>query len=164
MKRDSEQSRLLIPVSIIPNRKVKNIFYNFLFLSLVIVDQITKLIFSNRDFFVGPIHVYNAKNFGLAFSINLGLLPNLSLIFFGLFFLLYYFLKHKKELSDLAILAFILIFGGGVSNIIDRLYLGYVRDFLDLGLGFTFNLSDLYIAAGLIMVVLYKVPIEERHE
>jgi signal peptidase II len=40
-----------------------------------------------------------------------------------------------------------------LSNIFDRVYLGYVRDFWDLRLGFTFNLADAFIILGLIFLL-----------
>ncbi len=114
---------------------------------LILIDQITKLIFSSRDFFLGPIHVHLIKNPGLGFSLNFGLLTNLIIIAAALIFFIYYNFRHPNKL------AFVLIFAGAISNIIDRLYLGYVRDFLDIGLQFTFNLADVMIILGLIIFV-----------
>ncbi|MDP4001391.1 MAG: signal peptidase II [bacterium] len=51
------------------------------------------------------------------------------------------------------------VFAGAVSNLGDRLVLGYVRDFVDLGLGFTFNLADIFIVIGLILIL---VKLEEN--
>src|SRR6185503_8340131 len=120
---------------------------------LILIDQITKLIFSSRDFFVGPVHIHLVKNYGLAFSLNFGLLPNLFLITAGLVFFIYYYWQHRKEFNWAGSWVFILIFAGALANIIDRLYLGFVRDFLDLGLGFTFNLADAFVVFGLILIL-----------
>jgi signal peptidase II len=137
---------------------MKNEFLSFKFQIpfFIFLDQITKLIFSSRDFFVGPIHFHLVKNYGLAFSLNFGLLPNLILIILGLGFFVYYYFQHRKEFSWRGQLVFIFIFAGAVSNIIDRLYLGFVRDFLDLGLGFTFNLADAFVAIGLILILFLQ--------
>ncbi|MEJ0021707.1 MAG: signal peptidase II [Candidatus Doudnabacteria bacterium] len=121
--------------------------------ALIVVDQITKLIFSPRDFFVGFMHVHLVKNYGLGFSLNFGLLPNLIIVAAALIFFLYYYFSHQAELSWRGKIVFVLIFAGAISNIIDRLYLGYVRDFLDLGLGFTFNLADAFVVIGLIIII-----------
>ena len=120
--------------------------------ALVVIDQITKLIFNHRDFFVGVIHVHLVKNFGLGFGLNFGLLSNLIMIAAALvFFMYYYFFSAGKNK-----LVFILIIAGALSNIIDRLYLGYVRDFLDIGLGFTFNLADAMVVIGLIIILIAR--------
>lgn len=120
--------------------------------ALILLDQITKLIFSPRDFFFGSMHVHLVKNFGLGFSLNFGLLPNLIIITVALLFFVYYYFTHRQGLSWAGQSAFVLVLAGAVSNIADRLYLGYVRDFLDIGLGFTFNLADAMIILGLIMI------------
>jgi signal peptidase II len=114
--------------------------------ALIVIDQITKLIFSHRDFFLGILHIHLVKNYGLAFSLNLGLLPNLILLGLGLSVFIYFYRKHDW--------AFVLVMAGALSNIIDRLYLGYVRDFLDLSLGFTFNLADAFVIIGLIIILI----------
>jgi len=132
----------------------KSVYYFLLPVCLISIDQITKLIFSSRDFFVSELHIHLLKNYGLAFSLNFGQWPNLILIALGLSFFIYYFHQHQQELSLLKQLAFVLIFAGAVSNILDRAFLGYVRDFLDFGLGFTFNLADAYVAVGLISFLI----------
>ncbi len=47
-----------------------------------------------------------------------------------------------------------MILAGAVSNLLDRLTLGYVRDFIDLNLGFTFNVADIFIVLGLLALFL----------
>jgi len=125
--------------------------------ALILIDQVTKLVFGSRDFFLGPVHFHPVKNFALAFSVNFGQLANLILIAAALAFFLYYYFSFRTQLGFVTKIFFILIFAGAISNLVDRLYLGYVRDFLDLGLGFTFNLADVFLAAGLIGFALqYK--------
>ena len=125
--------------------------------ALILIDQVTKLVFGSRDFFLGPVHFHPVKNFALAFSVNFGQLSNLILIAAALAFFLYYYFSFRTQLGFVTKIFFILIFAGAISNLVDRLYLGYVRDFLDLGLGFTFNLADVFLAAGLIGFALqYK--------
>jgi signal peptidase II len=128
-------------------------------LAFIIVDQITKLVFSSRDFFFGPLHIHPVQNYGLAFSINFGLLPNLVLIIAALMFFVYYYVIRRNTFGIIYKTLFALIFAGAISNLADRLYLGYVRDFLDLGMGFTFNLADVYLVIGLVgVLLLYKDP------
>ncbi len=119
---------------------------------LVVLDQISKLIFSARI----------VKNYGLGFSLDFGLLPNLMIISAALLFFIHYYFTHRKNLSRLGKIIFTLIVAGGLSNIIDRLYLGYVRDFLDFGLGFTFNFADAMIMLGLLLLFLVNMPIADE--
>lgn len=126
---------------------------------LILVDQIAKLIFWSRDFFIGSVRVHSIKNFGLAFNLNFGLLANIIIMLAALGFFIYYYIKNISMPSIWVKISFALIFAGAIANLIDRLYLGYVRDFLDLGLGFTFNLADAFLVIGLIgFLVYYQEP------
>jgi signal peptidase II len=66
-----------------------------------------------------------------------------------------------KRLAAAEVVATALIVGGGAGNLIDRLYLGYVRDFANLGLGRlrtgVFNVADLAIMAGFAVLIVYLV-------
>jgi signal peptidase II len=54
-----------------------------------------------------------------------------------------------------------LIIGGAIGNLIDRVYLGYVVDFIDFYIGnwhwYTFNLADCFICVGAGMLALYSL-------
>jgi lipoprotein signal peptidase len=53
--------------------------------------------------------------------------------------------------------ALILIFSGGISNIIDRLQFGCVIDFIDLKFWPIFNLADIYITIGVIILITQHI-------
>ena len=60
------------------------------------------------------------------------------------------------------LIAFVLLFGGGVSNLIDRLINnGRVVDFVSIGIGplrtGIFNVADVYIMAGVLLIVLLSI-------
>lgn len=128
---------------------------------LILLDQITKLVFSSRDFFIGPTHVHLVENYGLVFSLNFGLLPNLIIIAAALVFFIYYYFNYRQELSRWGKIVFVLILSGATSNIIDRLYLGYVRDFIDIGIGSIFNLADVMVVAG-VLIILITQPLSKK--
>ena len=54
-----------------------------------------------------------------------------------------------------------LLLGGAVGNLIDRFRLGYVVDFVDIGIGslrfYTFNVADMAISLSLILLVLLAI-------
>ena len=130
--------------------------------SFAVLDQITKLIFWSRDFFIGPVHVHSMKNYALAFSLDFGLVPNMLVIIGALAYFVYLYFANRSSLSNGAKLFFALIFAGAISNLADRIYLGYVRDLFDVGLAFTFNLADLSLAAGLIGLVGINQKISKK--
>lgn len=80
-----------------------------------------------------------------------------------LFFLIWYF--RMRDANWLISLSFSLIMGGAIGNLIDRMRLGYVIDFLDVYAGFigysgahwpTFNIADSCIVVGAIGVFLHS--------
>ena len=69
---------------------------------------------------------------------------------------LWFFIKHKPE-NNLMLLATSLIASGAVGNLIDRISLGYVRDFIDLEFinFYIFNFADCAICVGALLLILY---------
>jgi signal peptidase II len=69
------------------------------------------------------------------------------------------YLVRKRDLAAVDVIAFSLIAGGGVGNLIDRiLYAGGVTDFLNLGIGpvrtGVFNVADIAIMLGAGMLLV----------
>ena len=123
---------------------------------LVALDLITKTFFIDKSFVLIPgiITITGVLNYGAAWGVFSGqtfLLLFLSILFF-VFLLLYdYF---EKEKSTVHFLGLILILSGGIGNFIDRMYFGYVRDFLKFEfINFpVFNLADVFIVIGAILL------------
>jgi signal peptidase II len=120
-------------------------------IGLILIDQITKRWMSSRDFFVGFMHFHLVKNYGLSFGLNFGTLANFTVIALALILFVWYLRQNQSAPSSLWPAVFIIV--GAVSNLCDRIALGYVRDFWDIGLNFTFNLADLYIFIGLLVLL-----------
>ena len=76
----------------------------------------------------------------------------------------YYYVKCDKK-DVLSLVTYSLLIAGAIGNLIDRLYLGYVRDFLDFyifGYDFPiFNIADCAVTIGAILLVLVFIK-EER--
>lgn len=113
-----------------------------------LLDRITKLgiIASGEEF---------SKNPGIAFGIA-DTVPGILffLIALGLIVLIYFGkeLDLTKKSNQIGIG---LVLGGGVSNILDRIFYGYVIDFIDIFSISTFNFADLAIIIGSIVLVVY---------
>lgn len=60
--------------------------------------------------------------------------------------------------------ALIIVLFGALSNLIDRFYYGFVVDYIDIYDWSVFNLADVLIFAGLLMVLLYKSPNKSPNE
>jgi len=123
----------------------------FLFLAflVVILDQITKFLFTDIHF-----GLFNyVENTGAAFSLFQGYTGILSLIsLLVVIFIIYLFRKNKEYLVPLAF-----VLGGTVGNFIDRVFLGYVRDFIDLKIWPIFNVADSFNVIGVGIIVYYLI-------
>lgn len=138
----------------------------------LLVDQVSKILISMflnvderiiiiKNFF----SVHFIENYGAAWSILSNKLE--FLIFFSLLalFIIYrymYNFKHNKRNN----VAFGLIIGGIFGNLIDRVFLGYVRDFLSFKL-FSynypiFNFADSFIVIGVFLLIVAIIKGEDH--
>jgi signal peptidase II len=126
--------------------KIKHILF---FIILVIIDQLTKLYFFSKNIDFGFLAFTPVKNLGII----LGFLPNnLFLIFMNLVItagLIFIYFKHRKYSYPL-----LLIIAGAIGNLIDRIFRGYVFDFINLKVWPVFNLADAFITIGIIWLIL----------
>ena len=148
--------------------------YSFLLpiaITLVVLDQWTKtLVRINLEFnemwmpieWLAPyVRVVNWHNTGAAF----GIFQGMNGIFMGLAFLiiimiLFYF--PQIPISDIYFrLALSLQMAGAMGNLIDRLYRGFVTDFISVGKFPVFNVADSCITMG-VVVLLLGMWVEER--
>ena len=139
---------------------------------IVIIDLILKIVIDNilsinESIQVIPDIFYITKvyNTGAAWSMFEGSGILLIIIAIVAFFLLLkyqnYFTENKRNT-----LAFALIYGGLVGNLIDRVIYGYVIDYLHIYIfGFSFpvfNLADTAIVAGFLLVIIAIIKGEEH--
>lgn len=98
------------------------------------------------------------KNTGAAYGMfgdsTLGL--TIVSIVFIIAFVVFDIFNHKNDL--LYAFGIGLIISGAIGNLVDRIFLGYVRDFVSIKLfSFVFNLADLFITAGVICFLIYMI-------
>ncbi len=67
---------------------------------------------------------------------------------------IWWFIKLKKRSRVLEV-AFVLVAAGAISNLLDRFLLGYVRDFIYIFWGNILNFADIYITAGIILILFF---------
>lgn len=137
-------------------------------LGVVVLDQITKMIFMETAFTVfSKLLVFVPKyNDGAAFSSLSG-----ERIFFIIFTvlalaLMFYLLFTKKWSNHpLFLLTISIMIGGVIGNLIDRIIIGAVRDFIYVvPLGFVCNVADIAITAACIMFFVYIFFIRDKEE
>jgi|SRR3989338_5232582 len=101
------------------------------------------------------LHITYITNTGSAF----GLFKDLNLLFIfvsiAVIIFLAYFLKNIKEESKLEYIFFGLLLGGIIGNLMDRLMLGHVIDFIDFRIWPVFNLADSFVTISVIGLIFY---------
>ncbi|MGK2877708.1 MAG: signal peptidase II [Solirubrobacterales bacterium] len=139
--------------------------------AIVIFDQWTKwLAFSElspgeTESVLPGLSLGQTRNDGIAFGVFAGR-PWIvfSLMGIALTVLIWFYLKHQGRPG--LWLATGLLLGGAIGNAIDRISLGYVRDFIELPHFPSFNIADVAITLGVIVLVLTveQVRPEERDD
>lgn len=151
------------------NRKIFAIAVSSLF-----IDQITKIligIFFALDAKVVVIKkffsIHFIENYGAAWSLFSNKVDFLIIISLGAIFIIYrymYHFKHNKRNN----IAFGLILGGIVGNLIDRIFLGYVRDFLSFKIFSydypVFNFADTFIVIGIVLLIFAILKGEDKKD
>jgi signal peptidase II len=107
---------------------------------------------------VGPFSIHHVRNSGiLGGHLQGSALPVAVATTVALAVVVVYLARRDATRPAVAA-AFGLLLGGGLGNLIDRLRLGYVTDFIDRGQGGVFNLADVAISlaiATLLIVALF---------
>ena len=147
------------------------ILYLVAFLVIVIGDQVTKIIVDHTLSLGGSYAIIDnffyftyAHNTGAAWGMLAGKISLFLIVsVVAAIGIIYYFMKSESY-QKLTRFGLVLVFGGLIGNLIDRLAFGYVRDFLDFiifGYNFPiFNVADMAITIGMALVIL-EIGIEE---
>ncbi len=141
---------------------------------LIVFDMLTKKYIygycdANRDviIFNGVLRFTAVTNTGAGFGMLKGKTSLLtiisfisSLILIGLVF--YSYNRRNKWLRS----SFVLIIAGAVGNLIDRMFLGYVRDFVYFELidFAVFNFADSFLTIGTILLIIYVIFFYSKDE
>jgi signal peptidase II len=131
---------------------------------LVAVDQITKFLVvsmflpGQRMVFGHPfLHLTYVQNTGAAFGLFKGqqaLFILMSVVVIG--YLVREFLI-RSAMAERVFWGCVLILGGAAGNLIDRLRLGYVIDFIGVGIWPLFNIADSAITVGIGLLLWHSL-------
>lgn len=134
-------------------------------LAIVALDQITKLKISStmsrgesRRVFDDFVRLTYVHNDGAAFGLNLG--GRWAFVAVTVAVALYIIVSYSRQETSLrARLALSCILGGALGNLIDRIRLGEVIDFLQVGVGGVywpiFNVADIGVSVGVGLLALH---------
>jgi signal peptidase II len=149
--------------------RLRNDLVFFVIAGLVVaLDQVTKhLVRTNLALGEsvpeeGPLRITHVTNTGAAFGILQGQTLFLMVTtFFGLAAILLYYLYPPMEHGILR-LALGLQLGGATGNLADRVRLGKVTDFIDVGPWPAFNVADSSIVVGVAIIIGFFLLAESR--
>ena len=149
----------------------KNFYINLIFIFLIfILDRISKVyvIYLNEKSYTSVIfsskflNISLTWNQGIAFGLfsfdQSDLYNFLTIIIFIVIFFIFIMLIKNKGFKRYALL---MIFGGAIGNLFDRIFFKAVPDFIDFHIGqfhwFVFNLADIFITIGVIFMILLEL-------
>lgn len=103
-------------------------------------------------------YITYVKNYGAAWGILSNNVYFLCMISFIVFIVLFIFVRNEKNYTKYSIIYYSLIFGGLLGNLMDRMFNGYVVDFLNFYIfGYdypVFNLADTFIVLGVFLLIV----------
>jgi signal peptidase II len=129
-----------------------------------VVDRITKLAVQQRievgeriEVVEGLFELRHVHNRGIAFGMfsGAGGLVVIGTLLVGV--LLFTFLLRVEPEDLLTVVGGALITGGALGNLVDRIQYRYVIDFLNLPNFPTFNVADICITVGVVLVIIAQV-------
>ena len=149
----------------------KNFFINsFLVILIFLLDRISKIYVISLNKKLLGSEIFSSKylnislvwNEGIAFGLlsfdQENLYNLLTIIIILIIFFIFFMLLKSSGLSKLAL---IMILGGALGNVFDRMIYKAVPDFIDFHVGdfhwFIFNLSDIFISIGVVIMVFLEI-------
>ncbi|NNM60392.1 MAG: signal peptidase II [Legionellales bacterium] len=138
---------------------------------VIFLDQSVKWIVRKTLFSFAPLKILPWLNFKLAFNTGMAygflsdngnagkwLLIGIAVLISGY---LWIWIFQSEPYKKLLLFALSLILGGALSNMFDRIWMGYVTDFIDFHINTwhfaTFNLADSAISIGAVILIFLLV-------
>ena len=146
------------------NIKIKRLYYIAVSLLILVFDQISKYIINinyksiisqNLGFFTIDL----VKNYGAAFNILTGNRILLSFISIFISIILILLIVKNNRVSNIELYSYSFILGGTLGNGVERIFRGYVIDFINLNfINFpVFNIADISINIGFFLLLYYFI-------
>ncbi len=144
--------------------------------ALVVIDQLIKLLviehlepIGSLTLIDGFIQLNYAENTGAAFGSFSDKTSFLSIFTFAIILLGFVYLFAKKRKVDAEYVCISLIIAGGLGNLVDRVFRGFVVDYIEpLFIDFAiFNFADILVTCSCVVLViwlLYQIYCEAKEE
>jgi signal peptidase II len=136
-------------------------------LAALAADQLTKHVVTGQlqlaegHHVIGPFWIHHVQNSGIAFGLFSSATAAVIVLTGAAVCLMLVFFARSGLRHPVLPVALGLVIGGSLSNLLDRVRLGYVTDFLDLRYWPAFNLADSFIVIG-VVILLAALVFAER--
>ena len=155
----------------------KKIFNFFIVLIIFILDRLSKFVIIKLSEPLGELNLSISSNInfnliwndGIAFgllSFNDNFYYNMITALIVLITLIIIWLAIKSK--GIEKLCFLMIIGGSLGNLYDRIYYSSVPDFIDISVNnfhwFIFNVADIFISIGVIILIFLEFFKKKHHE
>ena len=154
----------------------KNIYIDFIvILSIFLLDRMSKLYIIYLDEKLGNSEIYFSKFFNIQLIWNDGIAFGLLAFNENLYYntltgiivlvtlVVFFFMIRTKGIEKYC---FMMILGGSLGNIFDRLYYSAVPDFIDLHYQnfhwFIFNVADIFITSGVLILIFLELFLKKN--
>ena len=138
--------------NLISSMKKKRIVAILLCLILIWIDQLTKYLFYDLEIWSQIFFLEPLLNDWISRWMSMPMVVILSISVICVWLFIYLF--HKKYLTTVE---FALLFAGTIWNLIDRIYLWWVRDFLSFGTFPVFNIADSFLTCGVAWICIKEI-------
>ena len=135
--------------------------------AIAAVDQLIKIAVLNSSLVSGEVSTVidgflqwrYVENTGAAFSLFTGKTALLSVFTAAVLLVGFYLIIAKKIKSKVALASVVMLMGGGLGNLIDRIFRHFVVDYIEvLFIDFpVFNFADCFVTVGEFLLVGYLV-------
>jgi signal peptidase II len=142
--------------------------------SITLLDQLTKFLVSETKSFLqiipGFFNIHYVENTGAAFGILQGKLEFLAIVSTIAIGVLVFLIFHERPPRWSMLIALGCILGGTCGNLIDRVRLRYVVDFLQFYITLaqktyywpSFNVADTFISIGVGLLIFFMLFFQEQ--
>ena len=156
----------------------KNLLNNISLIFLIfLLDRVSKIYVINLDKKLSGSEIFLSKylnisliwNEGIAFGLLSFNQENLyNLLTFLIILIIFFILIMTFKSSGLKKIALIMILGGALGNVFDRILYKAVPDFIDFHIGnfhwFVFNVADIFITLGIFFMILLEFTDNNKSE
>ena len=155
----------------------KNLIIFFSIASIFFIDRVSKILVISKSEKLNQNEIFSTEfinfhliwNEGIAFGLFSFSNPStyqIMTLFILLVILILIFYMLKTDMVNEKI-GFILIVGGAIGNLFDRVFYSAVPDFIDVHINnfhwFIFNIADIFITIGVLWLILTEIIFKKKH-